>query len=115
MGVDFIRDKRQSRRKAWNFQVSRGSQDLLATISPVIRRTCRAKLDGALPDLGHIVVLHLTQDREVLVREQNFVIGRVANPKPELVNDLSRHSGMATASVKSRLSKSNAVDLLIED
>ena len=115
MGHDFISSKRQSRRKGWNFQLGLGGQDLFAVLAPVARRTCRAKVEGELPALGHTVLLQLTKDREVLVREENVCIGRVRNPSPELMEDLDRHAGMVAASVKARLKGSNAIDLLVEN
>lgn len=114
MGHDFISSKRQSRRKGWNFQLGLGGQDLFATIPPAARRTCRAQIDAELPALGDTLVLQKTVGNEVLVRVENVSIGRVRNPEPELIADLERHSGMRAVTVKARLKRSKAVDLLIE-
>jgi hypothetical protein len=111
MGLDFIRSKRQSRRKSWNFQVLAGGSDLLATVAPVERTTCRAQIAGAMPNVGDHVVLQLTGAREVAVRSQNTLLGQVSNPKPELVERLERRCGMTTAVVAARLDRSSAVDL----
>lgn len=115
MGVDFIRSKRQSRKKPWSFQLARGNQDMLAMIAPTSRQTVRAKLDGPLPTIGHPLILQLTDKREVLVRDKTTCIGRIAKPSEEVIAQLSKHSGMASATVKACLKTSNKVDLVIED
>ncbi len=115
MGIDFIRSKRQSRKKGWSFQLARAEQDMLSVIAPTTRQSLRAKLDGELPDIGHAVVLQLTDKREVMVRDKTTCIGVVTNPPDEVVKQLSKHSGIASATVKARLETSNKVDLVIED
>lgn len=115
MGIDFIRSKRQSRQKAWTYQVRRGAQDLLVTVAPARRQTCRAALQGPLPKVGHTLIVQLTEAREVVVREQNVLIGRVTRPRPELLASLDRHSGMVAATVSTTLSRSNSIDLVLED
>ncbi len=115
MGVDFIRSKRQSRKKGWSFQLARAEQDMLSVIAPTTRQSVRAKVDGELPDVGHSVILQLTDTREVMVRDKTTCIGYVINPPEEVVSKLSKHSGIASATVKARLQTSNKVDLVIED
>lgn len=115
MGVDFIRSKRQSRRKGWNFQLARAEQDMLSMIAPMTRQSFRAKLDGELPNIGYAVVLQLTDKREVMVRDKTTCIGLVTNPPEEVIAKLAKHSGIASATIEARLTTSNKVDLVIED
>jgi hypothetical protein len=115
MGVDFLRSKRESRQKAWTYQIRRGDLDLLAAVAPAQRLTCRAALDGPLPNVGHTVVVQLTDTREVVIREKNVLVGRVNRPRPELIASLDRRSGMSAATVSTTLSRSNSIDLILED
>lgn len=115
MGLDFLFKKRQSRRKAWNYQVVNGGQDLLANIAPQARRTCRATMVGALPEVGRCVILQLTDTKHVVVREQNILVGHIKHPRPDLIARLARHAGLALATVAAKLRKANAVDLLLKE
>jgi hypothetical protein len=115
MGLDFIRSKRQSRRKSWNYQVLAGGHDLLATVIPKERSTCRALMAGAMPNIGDRVLLQLTNGKDVMVRSQNALTGQVSNPKPELIENLQRQRGVTTATVAARLDRAKAIDLTLED
>lgn len=114
MGLDFIRSKRPSRRKAWSFQVERGGQDLLATLPARTQHSFRADMAGTLPDIGHTMTVQLTDTEKVIVRESNAVVGEVRRPDADLIAHLARHSGMAVATVAAKLEMSGAVDLVVE-
>lgn len=114
MGLDFIRSKRQSRRKAWNFQVALGEQDLLTSLPARTQQTFRAVMTGDLPDVGHAVTLQLLDTEKVVIRESNEIVGEVRRPDADLIANLARHSGMAVATVVAKLEQSGTVDLSLE-
>lgn len=114
MGLDFIRSKRPSRRKAWSFQVERAGQDLLAALPVRTQHSFRADITGCLPDIGHTMTVQLTDAEKVVVRESNEIVGMVRRPDAELVAHLARRSGMAVATVAAKLELSGAVDLILE-
>lgn len=88
---------------------------MLSVIVPTTRQSFRAKLNGELPDIGHSVVLQLTDKREVMIRDKTTCLGLMANPPDEVVAKLANHSGIASATIEARLATSNKVDLVIED
>lgn len=114
MGLDFIRSKRPSRRKAWSFQVERGGQDLLATLPARTQHSFRADIAGSLPEIGHTMTVQLTDTEKVVVRESNEVVGMVRRPDADLIAYLAHRSGIAVVTVAAKLEKSGAVDLILE-
>lgn len=113
MGNEFLSKQRQGRTKGWNRQLRAGEQDILAKLAPGQEMGCRASMRGDMPAVGRKVVLQLVGDT-IMVRDENLCIGEVNHPKPELLQDLVRGSGLAVAQVRSQLEAASCVDLVVE-
>jgi hypothetical protein len=95
MGVDFLRRTAKSSTKAWDRGKTELSTPTLFSQQPECQtRTVLAEFDGAVPEVGEAVTLHV-QDRNMMVVRANACVGRVGNPPADLLVAISNAGGCA--------------------
>src|SRR3990167_1705209 len=102
MGVDFLRNKRQPHKKAWNLQMLRKTDDLFADEPKRPNRVFRSTLQGAA---------NLCNGSEVLIRRLRD--GNV-RPASDLLRALDTHNGILAGRVYECFADLGIVDIEAE-
>jgi hypothetical protein len=115
MGVDFLRNKRQQHKKAWNSQMLLRTEDLFAAAPKRPSRVFRSAVTaGACPRNGSEVLIRRLSDGNVVISQDISLVAAVNDPAKDLMNALERHDGILAGRVYECFDDLGIVDIETE-
>lgn len=115
MGVDFLRNKRQPHKKAWNIQMLRKTDDLFVQEPKRPSRVFRSSLQGAASVCnGSEVLIRRLSDGNVVISQDVCLIGGIDRPAGDLLAALDAHHGILAGRVYECFNDLGIVDIEAE-
>lgn len=115
MGVDFLRNKRQPHKKAWNIQMLRRTDDLFAQEPKCPGRVFRSSLQGAASlSNGSEILIRRLSDGNVVISQDVCLIGCIDRPAGDLLTALDAHHGILAGRVYECFGDLGIVDIEAE-
>lgn len=115
MGIDFIRNKRQPHRKAWNNQLLLRSADMFgaSTTRPSVVFRCQAQEVHSLPQGSPLIVRQLA-DGSVVITQDAETITKVVAPSRDLQTALETHDRILAGRVYESFPDLGTLDIELE-
>ena len=115
MGVDFLRNKRQPHKKAWNLQILRKTDDLFADGPKRPNRVFRSILQGSANLCnGSEVLIRRLSDGNVVISQDVSLVGGIDRPASDLLRALDTHNGILAGRVYECFADLGIVDIEAE-